>query len=544
MPTLEALHRVKVHVELDKKWTEWARTQTLTKKSATHGPLSSMFFLGRRPIFSSNISPLDEGRSSEFETAVDLQTLLQDNDMRYNQVPEVLIYDAKNKCYCPMSFHCLKVARGRSKGHALGNVVVDILVAPRIMLFHLNSRTSPASQRTSTLRCSSSTRAAAARGSRRAGYGFGGEAGGDDYLRRGRGEGSVMMWAEYHLVDRLEHAQMRLGGGARARTREDDFLLEPVQVGVCDAPDQPASALGARVRAGVTFQSRREDTWRVKVREEGTYRRLVPPRLSTFAISASKHKVSKIRYERFGRAHELTLRRRMRLGTRRPCVPVRRVGGSARVFVNSINANEHSPNDDASLSHPSTRSAKSEKTGKQAGYNTKERLEGEVEQKEEIHLGTPSRHSEIRVISHGIPSTHSALNSVSFALFFAHVHLAPPASLSLPYRKFKKSAPACTHGPGIECSLAENSQLRLSRIREPSANVAIPAGCQQRREFCEQKLTRGGERRGRCEKKSMRFKSNCSSSVILTSELPDKTDTTNLCWLRFRPLENGWPNKS
>ncbi|KAJ7436576.1 hypothetical protein B0H11DRAFT_2256131 [Mycena galericulata] len=101
---------------------DWAHSQNLKKKAASYGPLSSMFFLTRRPVFSSNVAPLDEGRPSEFESAVDIGSVLIENNMQYNRVPQVLIYDYKKKSYRPMSFHRL---------HQLGpSIVMNLTVSP------------------------------------------------------------------------------------------------------------------------------------------------------------------------------------------------------------------------------------------------------------------------------------------------------------------------------------------------------------------------------------------------------------------------------
>ncbi|KAJ7452713.1 hypothetical protein B0H11DRAFT_2072714 [Mycena galericulata] len=90
-----------------------------------------MFFLARRPVFSSNVAPLDEGRLSEFESAVDIGSVLIENDMRYNRVPEVLIYDYKKKSYSPMSFHRL---------HQLGpSIVMNLTVSPLSFAYGKNN---------------------------------------------------------------------------------------------------------------------------------------------------------------------------------------------------------------------------------------------------------------------------------------------------------------------------------------------------------------------------------------------------------------------
>jgi hypothetical protein len=74
---------------------------------------------------------LQEGRLSEFDDVYGLLALVNDPDIRFNRVPEVLVFNATTKEYFPMSFHLL---------HCLGtgvvlNVTIAPMVSPSQMLF-------------------------------------------------------------------------------------------------------------------------------------------------------------------------------------------------------------------------------------------------------------------------------------------------------------------------------------------------------------------------------------------------------------------------
>jgi hypothetical protein len=67
---------------------------------------------------------LQEGRLSEFDDVYGLLALVNDPDIRFNRVPEVLVFNATTKEYFPMSFHLL---------HRLGTgVVLNVTIAPMV----------------------------------------------------------------------------------------------------------------------------------------------------------------------------------------------------------------------------------------------------------------------------------------------------------------------------------------------------------------------------------------------------------------------------
>ncbi|KAJ7857672.1 hypothetical protein B0H14DRAFT_3135740 [Mycena olivaceomarginata] len=114
---------VDIHSVLDKHFEMFASTlEEVVKKKSTNGPSSSMFLAPRRPVFIANATAMDEGRLSEFDDVYGLLALVNDPDVRFNRVPEVLVFNAANKEYFPMSFHLL---------HRLGTgVVLNVTIAP------------------------------------------------------------------------------------------------------------------------------------------------------------------------------------------------------------------------------------------------------------------------------------------------------------------------------------------------------------------------------------------------------------------------------
>ncbi|KAF8144018.1 hypothetical protein K438DRAFT_1993264 [Mycena galopus ATCC 62051] len=99
---------VEIHYLLDSKWAAFASgREDLVKKKSTNGPSASMFLSARRSVFLSNVATQDEGRASEYDDTFKLLPLLSDPDLRYNRVPEVLVFNADTKTYHPMSFHQL-----------------------------------------------------------------------------------------------------------------------------------------------------------------------------------------------------------------------------------------------------------------------------------------------------------------------------------------------------------------------------------------------------------------------------------------------------
>ncbi|KAF8186556.1 hypothetical protein K438DRAFT_2153188 [Mycena galopus ATCC 62051] len=111
---------VRIHELLDAKWASFAQGRDdLDKKKSSNGPSTSMFLSARRPVFTPNSATQDEGRASEYNDSYKLLSLLGDNtDLRFNRIPEVLIYNAADATYHPMSFHQL---------HRLGEGLVMLL---------------------------------------------------------------------------------------------------------------------------------------------------------------------------------------------------------------------------------------------------------------------------------------------------------------------------------------------------------------------------------------------------------------------------------
>ncbi|KAF8164558.1 hypothetical protein K438DRAFT_1984494 [Mycena galopus ATCC 62051] len=110
---------VEIHDLIDAKWTAFARGRDdLVKKMGNNGPTTSMFLAGRRAVFLPNVATQDEGRASEYDDTYKLLSFLSDTDLRFNRVPEVLIYNAQAKTYHPMSFHQL---------HRLGSGIVMLM---------------------------------------------------------------------------------------------------------------------------------------------------------------------------------------------------------------------------------------------------------------------------------------------------------------------------------------------------------------------------------------------------------------------------------
>ncbi|KAF8184079.1 hypothetical protein K438DRAFT_1974672 [Mycena galopus ATCC 62051] len=99
---------VDIHERLDARWASFAQGRDdLEKKKGSNGPSTSMFLSARRPVFCANAATQDEGRASEYDDTYNLLAPLADADLRFNRVPEVLIYNANAKTYHPMSFHQL-----------------------------------------------------------------------------------------------------------------------------------------------------------------------------------------------------------------------------------------------------------------------------------------------------------------------------------------------------------------------------------------------------------------------------------------------------
>ncbi|KAJ7324016.1 hypothetical protein DFH08DRAFT_969020 [Mycena albidolilacea] len=113
---------VDIHSALDKRFEMFASTlEEVVKKKSTNGPSSSMFLAPRRPVFIANATAMDEGHLSEFDDVYGLLVLVNDPDVRFNRVPEVLVFNATKKEYFPMSFHLL---------HRLGTgVVLNVTIA-------------------------------------------------------------------------------------------------------------------------------------------------------------------------------------------------------------------------------------------------------------------------------------------------------------------------------------------------------------------------------------------------------------------------------
>ncbi|KAF8128505.1 hypothetical protein K438DRAFT_2140269, partial [Mycena galopus ATCC 62051] len=116
---------VEAHDTFDDKWTAFAKSHDdLEKKKSNNGLTSSMFLSGRRPVFCSNTATQDEGRASELDNTYKLLSFLSDtSDLRFNRVPEVLVYNTDKGSYRPISFHQL---------HRLGAGLVMPMTLPPI----------------------------------------------------------------------------------------------------------------------------------------------------------------------------------------------------------------------------------------------------------------------------------------------------------------------------------------------------------------------------------------------------------------------------
>ncbi|KAJ7800739.1 hypothetical protein B0H14DRAFT_2615927 [Mycena olivaceomarginata] len=114
---------IEIHDAIDKRWEEFAlKLVDISKKKNTNGPTASMFLSGRRPVFVSNATTMDEGRASEYEEKFKLLRFFGDSDLRYNRVPEVVVYNSVTKKFSPISFHHI---------HRLGQgLVMNMTVAP------------------------------------------------------------------------------------------------------------------------------------------------------------------------------------------------------------------------------------------------------------------------------------------------------------------------------------------------------------------------------------------------------------------------------
>ncbi|KAJ7858150.1 hypothetical protein B0H14DRAFT_3447470 [Mycena olivaceomarginata] len=108
---------VDVHTALDKRFEVFASTlDDVVKKRNTSGPSSSMFLAPRRPVFVPNATTMD------YDDSYGLLPLIGDPDIRFNRIPEVLVFNSTTKEYLPMSFHLL---------HRLGTgVVLNTTIAP------------------------------------------------------------------------------------------------------------------------------------------------------------------------------------------------------------------------------------------------------------------------------------------------------------------------------------------------------------------------------------------------------------------------------
>ncbi|KAJ7825403.1 hypothetical protein B0H14DRAFT_2596627 [Mycena olivaceomarginata] len=123
---------VDVHTALDKRFEVFASTlDDVVKKRNTSGS---------QPVFVPNATTMDvstglqlyrsvlslvcfqEGRFSEYDDSYGLLPLIGDPDIRFNRIPEVLVFNSTTKEYLPMSFHLL---------HRLGTgVVLNATIAP------------------------------------------------------------------------------------------------------------------------------------------------------------------------------------------------------------------------------------------------------------------------------------------------------------------------------------------------------------------------------------------------------------------------------
>ncbi|KAJ7330894.1 hypothetical protein DFH08DRAFT_814985 [Mycena albidolilacea] len=93
----------------------------VVKKKASNGSNSSMYLSARRSVFIPNAFTMDALRVRQ---RIGLLLRLDDPDLRYNRVPEVLIYNSVSKKYLPMSFHEL---------YRLGpGLVVNVTVTPMV----------------------------------------------------------------------------------------------------------------------------------------------------------------------------------------------------------------------------------------------------------------------------------------------------------------------------------------------------------------------------------------------------------------------------
>nr|GAT42821.1 predicted protein [Mycena chlorophos] len=91
---------------LDKRVADFAKAENKKKKAAMHGPHSNMFLSGRRPVFvNKSAFLLDEGVMSEYDDPFKIMRIMRDHDVRFNRIPEVLVYDATKKTDVEMSFH-------------------------------------------------------------------------------------------------------------------------------------------------------------------------------------------------------------------------------------------------------------------------------------------------------------------------------------------------------------------------------------------------------------------------------------------------------
>ncbi|KAJ7849048.1 hypothetical protein B0H14DRAFT_3452641 [Mycena olivaceomarginata] len=120
---------IEVHDAIDKRWEVFAATlPDITKKKTTNGPTSSMFLSGRRPGVRHELD--DAGcRASEYKEKFKLLPFFGNADLRYNRVPEVVVYNSITKKYSPISFHHI---------HRLGQgLVMNMTIAPMASCYRL-----------------------------------------------------------------------------------------------------------------------------------------------------------------------------------------------------------------------------------------------------------------------------------------------------------------------------------------------------------------------------------------------------------------------
>ncbi|KAJ7707036.1 hypothetical protein B0H14DRAFT_3903186 [Mycena olivaceomarginata] len=119
---------IEVHDAIDKRWEVFATLPDITKKKTTNGPTSSMFLSGRRPVFVTNSTTLDA--STRIRREIQATPLLRYADLRYNRVPEVVVYNSITKKYSPISFHQFIARLGQG-------LVMNMTIAPMASCYRL-----------------------------------------------------------------------------------------------------------------------------------------------------------------------------------------------------------------------------------------------------------------------------------------------------------------------------------------------------------------------------------------------------------------------